>query len=312
MQSLRTTPKPGLHDVSQMEAPTPWNPRTPPPAPIDYDTRASHPPSPYDQVIFGPTLVGRLPELPMTSLRTILELCDTRKLGGIDDLTERLCDIDAILSEHDDQRSLMTLIAAHTTQRLLSFLHGTDYDDPIWVQQCILTIGKRFLRNFYGVLTGATVEFGWERFYRLVNDRQVSLTRAAVSGLTAHLLLDFVSAVAETGTEPFRKRDYWKMTDHLHESYASLMSKLRERFEVDLSDLFRVFFFTDRSLSLPANQDTDAAEHFRRSFEVLRRRGWETATALNDRRHIKAKQLVAARWHNVDRALENLDALGVL
>ena len=312
MQSLRNTAQSGFPSGSSSEPPTPWNSQTPPPPPVDNDARIDTQPSPYDHVIFGPTLIGRLPDLPMTSLRTVLELCDTRKLAGIDDLTERLCDIDAILSEHQDQRSIMTLIASHTTQRLLSYLHGTAYDDPIWVQQCILSIGKRFLKNFYGVLTGGMIELGWERFYRLVNDRQVSITRAAVSGLTAHLLLDFVSSVAEVGAEDFRKRDYWKMTDHLHDSYADLMTKLRERFEVDLSDLFRVFFFTDRSLSLPANQDTDAAEHFRRSFEVLRRRGWETASALNDRRHIKARRLISQRWHNVDRALENLDALGVL
>ena len=254
MHSLRNPAQPGSYHGSSTEPPTPWRPQTPPPPPADSDARVDPQFSPYDQVIFGPTLVGRLPDLPMTSLRTILELCDTRKLAGIDDLTERLCDIDAILSEHNDQRSVMTLIVSHTTQRLLSYLHGTSYDDPIWVQQCILSIGKRFLKNFYGVLTGGMIELGWERFYRLVNDRQVSLTRAAVSGLTAHLLLDFVSAVAETGTQAFRKGDYWKMTDHLHDGYPDLMNKLRERFEVDLSDLFRVFFFTDRSLSLPANQ----------------------------------------------------------
>ena len=90
------------------------------------------------------------------------------------------------------------------------------------------------------------------------------------------------------------------------------MRKLHERFGVDLSDLFRVFFFTDRSISMPANQDTDATEHFRRSFEVLRNRGWDTARALNDRRHQKARYIIGERWTNVDRALENLDALGVL
>ena len=51
--------------------------------------------------------------------------------------------------------------------------------------------------ELYGVLTGGTVESGWERFYRLVNERNVSLTRAAVSGLSAHLLLDFTGALAE-------------------------------------------------------------------------------------------------------------------
>ena len=78
---------------------------------------------------------------------------------------------------------MLTLIVSHTTQRILSYLHATSYDDSIWVQQCLLGIGKRFLRSFYGVLTGGTVKSYCECFYRLVNERNVSLTRAAVSGL---------------------------------------------------------------------------------------------------------------------------------
>ena len=182
-------------------SPTPWSHSTPPQPPVEELIETRDMPSPDEDVIFGPTLIGRLPDLPMTSLRTVLELCDTRKLGGIDDLTERLCDIDTILSEHNDQRSMLTLIVSHTTQRILSYLHATSYDDSIWVQQCMLGIGKRFLRSFYGVLTGGTVKSGWERFYRLVNERNVSLTRAAVSGLSAHLLLDFTGALAEAGVE---------------------------------------------------------------------------------------------------------------
>ena len=312
MQNPKRTTAHESHAAYPRISPTPWSHSTPPPAPVGELAETRTRPAPDEDVIFGPTLIGRLPDLPMTSLRTVLELCDTRKLGGIDDLTERLCDIDTILSEHNDQRSMLTLIVSHTTQRILSYLHATSYDDSIWVQQCILGIGKRFLRSFYGVLTGGTVKSGWERFYRLVNERNVSLTRAAVSGLSAHLLLDFTGALAEAGVEDFRKRDYTLMTNHLHDSYADLMRKLHERFGVDLSDLFRVFFFTDRSISMPANQDTDASEHFRRSFEVLRNRGWDTAKALNDRRHQKARNIIGERWINVDRALENLDALGVL
>ena len=312
MQSLRNSSLPEIREVKATQSPSPWNAHTPPPVPFDHDPRSPSQMTPYDQVIFGPTLVGRLPELPMTALRTVLNLCDTRRLAGIDDLVERLCDIDAILSEHRDHRSIMTLIVSHSTQRLLSYLHATSYDDPIWVQQCILNLGKRFLKNFYGVMTGGTVEFGWERFHRLINDRQASLTRSAVAGLSAHLLLDFVGGISESGTQEYRQADYIKLTNHLHDSYSDLMRQLRERFEVDVSDLFRVFFFTDRSISIPVNQNTDAHEHFRRSFEVLRKKGWDAASALNDRRHLEARKLITERWYNVDRALENLDALGVL
>lgn len=294
------------------KTPTPWNLPTPPVVPVDALSVAETEPPPYERIVFGPTLIGRLPELPMTAIRTILELSDTRKLAGIDDLTERLYDIDTILVEYDDPRSMMTLMVSHTTQRILSYLHATSYDDPIWVQQCVLTIGKKFLRNLYGVLTGGLVDMGWERFYRLINDRHVSMTRAAVTGLSAHLLLDFVASFSESGTDDFRKRDYMLMTDHLNRGYADLMQTLRQRFDVDLSDLFRVFFFTDRSISVPADATTDATERFQRSFNVLRNRGWETAIALSDHRHQKAKQTISERWYNVDRALSNLDALGVL
>ena len=127
----------------------PWSHSTPPPAPVGELIETRTRPAPDEDVIFGPTLIGRLPDLPMTSLRTVLELCDTRKLGGIDDLTERLCDIDTILSRTQRSALHADSSSSHTPpKRILSYLHATSYDDSIWVQQCLLGIGKRFCGAF--------------------------------------------------------------------------------------------------------------------------------------------------------------------
>ena len=64
-------------------SPTPWSHSTPPQPPVEELIETRHMPGPDEDVIFGPTLVGRLPDLPMTSLRTVLELCDTRKSSEV-------------------------------------------------------------------------------------------------------------------------------------------------------------------------------------------------------------------------------------
>jgi hypothetical protein len=223
------------------------------------------------------------------------------------DFSSRIERIDDIFVANQDPRGAFSSLYRVITNQAVNSLRQGIYQDNVWASELVTDFGDLYLKNLYAHLTDQRVSAGWQRYYQLADNPNVTLERLACVGATVHLVVDMPDSLARIGTSAEHKEDFMNFGDQLLEAYPQMLASAREGYDNDMSNIFGLFFFGNVADSI-AGEGT--ATRF--GFQTIRNKAWIFGQRLQTLRCLEAKAEITISWRTIDGILANLDAAKVL
>lgn len=250
---------------------------------------------------------GRIPSLPESTKQALIQLSDPSTVTSAAEFASRIEQIDDIFVANQDPRGAFSSLYRVITNQAVDSVRQGLYEDNVWASELVTDFGDLYLKNLHAHLRGQRVSAGWQRYYQLADNPNVTLERLASVGATVHLVIDMPDSLARIGTSPERKEDFMNFGDQLLEAYPQMLASAREGYDSDMSNIFGLFFFGNVADSI-AGEGT--ATRF--GFQTIRNKAWIFGQRLQTIRCLEAKAEITISWRTIDGILANLDAVRVL
>ena len=261
---------------------------------VDLSTRASR-------------QTGRIPSLSASTKHALIELSDPESVTSLEDFASRIEKIDNIFSANGDPRGAFPALYRVITNQAVTSVREGLYEDNEWGSEQATDFGELYLKNLHGHLTGGRVSPGWQRYYALADNPNVSLERVVSVGATIHLVVDLPNSLARIGTSGEREADFMRFGDILLEAYPQMIASARAGYGIDMSNIFGLFIFGNI-----ADVVTGEGTATRFGFQAIRTKAWTFGQWLQDIRWAPAKSEITISWRSIDGILANLDAAKIL
>ena len=250
---------------------------------------------------------GRIPETCPETKQALLELSDPSTLQGLEDFEKRIEQIDQIFLNTQDPRGVFTSLYRVITNKAAESVRAGQYQDNDWGAELTVDFGKRYLENLYAHLQGSRVDAGWKRYYDLADNPNVDLKRVVAMGATIHLVVDLPASLAAIDSSPQRREDFMQFGNILLEDYPEMIAASQHGHQVDMSDLFDLYFAGDL---IDARHGEGTATRF--GFQTIRNKAWTFGQWLQDNRRLAADVEITISWRTIDGILAGMDAANLL
>jgi len=220
---------------------------------------------------------------------------------------ERIDGIATLFEDCGDPWGMFPTTYRHITNRIIEAIENEEIEDSEWGEQIVLDFASRYFANLEAALTYGELSYGWEHYYYLADNSDVSRTRAVLIAMVAHLTLDLPYALWEIETTDDHAEDYFVLGELMIEITPDFIDDLLYYYDTDAEDILNGFFlgeWVDGSFG----EDTTITL----SYQTIRTKSWNNWRLLNSGWGWMADSEIYTSFWTIDGVLASLDAAGTI
>ena len=220
---------------------------------------------------------------------------------------ERIDGIATLFEDCGDPWGMFPTTYRHITRRIIQAIENEEIADSTWGEQIVLDFASRYFANLEAALTAGELSYGWEHYYYLADNPDVSRTRAVLVAMVAHLTLDLPYALWEIGTTDDHEDDYFVLGELMIEITPDFIEDLRVYYDTDAEDILNGFFLGDWVDGVYGEDTTITL-----SYQTIRTKSWNNWRLLNSGWGWLADSEIYTSFWTIDGVLASLDAAGTI
>ena len=220
---------------------------------------------------------------------------------------ERIDGIATLFEDCGDPWGMFPTTYRHITLRIIQAIENEEIADSTWGEQIVLDFASRYFANLEAALTAGELSYGWEHYYYLADNAEVSRTRAVLVAMVAHLTLDLPYALWEIGTTDDHEDDYFVLGELMIEITPNFIEDLRVYYDTDAEDILNGFFLGEWVDGV-YGEDTMITL----SYQTIRTKSWNNWRLLNSGWGWLADSEIYTSFWTIDGVLASLDAAGTI
>jgi hypothetical protein len=220
---------------------------------------------------------------------------------------ERIDGIATLFEDCGDPWGMFPTTYRHITNRIIEAIEDQEIEDSEWGEQIVLDFASRYFANLEAALTNGELSYGWEHYYYLADNPDVSRTRAVLVAMVAHLTLDLPYALWAIETTDDHGEDYFVLGELMIEITPNFIEDLRFYYDTDAEDILNGFFLGDW-VDGAYGEDTTITL----SYQTIRTKSWNNWRLLNSGWGWVADSEIYTSFWAIDGVLATLDATGTI
>jgi hypothetical protein len=227
-------------------------------------------------------------------------------LKNSSELEFRLKKINAILEHNDDPMGVFTGLYLEVTKHAVKAIDIGIFEDNAQAEKLTTEFGRVYLRALYDQLNDPNIPSAWKEYYQMALHRRKPTIGQLISGINAHITLDFPETIAQLQLPESFKSDFLMYGEALFQGKNDIIDRLRVDYNLN-TVLFFNGFFAGNLLPCQDNNAHNKADIFARlGFQSIRAEAWENAKLLQSENNtikqktrlgmklaFKARQLIA-------------------
>lgn len=242
------------------------------------------------------------------SVARMLELTQVTSHETIYSTYDRIDGIASLFEACGDPWGMFPTSYRHITNRIIEAIENGEIEDRAWGKRIVLDFASRYFANLRAALTGGQPSYGWEHYYYLADQSDVSRTRAVVNAMVAHLTLDLPYSLVAVDTTEDHADDYFVLGELMIEITPDFIEDLRDYYDTDAEDILNGFFLGDWVDGVYGADTTITL-----SYQTIRTKSWNNRWYLEQSwgQWVADGEIYTAFWA-IDGVLATLDAAGTI
>lgn len=241
------------------------------------------------------------------AVEQLLRLTELTEHETVYSTYERIDGIATLFEDCGDPWGMFPTTYRHITNRIIEAIEDQEIQDGEWGERIVLDFARRYFENLEGALTSGEVSYGWEHYYYLADQSDVSRTRAVVIAMVAHLTLDLPYALWSIGTTDDHEDDYFVLGELMIEITPDFLADLQHYYGADAEDILNGFFFGEWVDGVYGAETTITL-----SYQTIRTKSWNNWRLINSGWGWLADAEIYTSFWATDGVLATLDAAGTI